>query len=66
MFCLCLSRKSVKIDPMSGEVNLCGKCKGKTSIITLKCGHIYCVKCYNKGKYYCVECEKRKSKFRLF
>ena len=71
MFCcklLCISQKSVKITPVSNgiEIKTCNKCNVLTSLITLKCGHIYCVNCYNKSKYLCRECEKKKSTFRLF
>lgn len=55
MFNLCSS----KIAPFPLET--CNKCNSQKSLITLKCGHIYCVKCYNKGNYVCKPCRKKKS-----
>ena len=35
------------------------------NIITLDCKHRYCVKCYNKSRYFCKQCEKNKSYFKI-
>jgi hypothetical protein len=56
---LCFS--SVKI---ANEEIKCSSCNITKNIITLDCKHRYCVKCYNKSKYFCKECEKNKSYFK--
>ena len=69
MFWLCGSIKNIKITPSpleSNRIQTCDNCKDQKSLITLKCEHIYCVKCYNKGNFYCKDCDRKKSKFRLF
>jgi len=72
MFChylSCFSTKNSKINTspplptnLSKEEISCLKCKAGKSIITLDCKHTYCVKCYNKSKYFCKECERIKTK----
>lgn len=71
MFCYylsCFSRKNSKIDTSPPPTNLskeeisCLKCKAGKNIITLDCKHTYCVKCYNKSKYFCKECERIKNR----
>ena len=72
MFChflSCFSRKNSKINisppspnNLSNEEISCLICKISKNIIKLDCKHTYCVKCYNKNKYFCRECEKIKNK----
>ena len=71
MFChflSCFSRKNYKINTFPPPINLskeeisCLTCKISKSIITLDCKHTYCVKCYNKSRYFCRECEIIKNK----
>ncbi len=71
MFChylSCFFTKNSKIDASPPPINLskeeiiCLTCKAGKSIITLDCKHTYCVKCYNKNKYFCKECERIKNK----
>ena len=70
MFCLCGSRKSVKIIPSQlaaeNKIKTCNNCKDIKTLVTLSCGHIFCVKCYNETKQVCKVCYKKKSSRRLF
>ena len=36
----------------------CNLCKTEKKVLTLVCGHIYCVKCYNEKKH-CIKCFKK-------
>lgn len=36
----------------------CNLCKTEKNVLTLVCGHIYCVKCYNKNNL-CIKCYKK-------
>lgn len=64
MFCFkwsCFSTAKNKSEPI-----VCMNCNARQNIIILDCKHIYCVKCYNKGRFCCYACEKQKSAFKLF
>ena len=60
----CFSKSSVKIANEKEEIK-CSSCNISKNIITLDCKHKYCIKCYNKSKYFCKECEKNKSYFNI-
>lgn len=62
MFCCSVK---VKVSPLIKKEILCSCCHATKNIMTLNCKHTYCIKCYNKNKYCCTECEKLKSKFRF-
>lgn len=51
-----MSNKKIK-DSNIVIKNKCLDCAAEKNIITLTCGHNYCVKCYNKNRY-CIACDK--------
>lgn len=48
-----LRNSNIKKDPEAG----CSNCSKHKSILTLECGHKYCIPCYNTIRY-CKKCEK--------
>ena len=65
----CFSNSSTKIKTSDQENSskkdiCCYYCKGRKNIMTLDCSHKCCIKCFNKGRFYCKECENLKSKWR--
>ena len=68
----CFSNSSAKIKTSDQENSskkqdiCCYYCKAKKNIMTLECSHKCCVKCFNKGRFYCRECENLKSSWRSF
>ena len=68
LLCCCFSNNSLQINPSlvnEDRIKECNECYVKNSLITLKCGHIYCIKCYNSKKQICNECKKNKYVFKI-
>jgi hypothetical protein len=69
MFCCKLSKQQAKvIDSQQLKVDVkCSQCKAARNVLILDCKHNCCIKCYNKGRFCCKECEKENnSMFRIY
>ena len=53
----CVFVKNKKVQDVSKQVAMCSTCGAEKHVLTLICGHFFCVKCYNKHKH-CIICVK--------